>query len=118
MVLKRVATADAALPGVAELPSPPPVIRTAMVLRHCESAVISLFASDFRSVSRFDNGASTRPLPSLPAGRIAPAVVNVLLSSVTMSVLAVVESAWIFATGEGAAAAPLSAVTFPLVKYH
>src|SRR4029077_18593181 len=65
-----------------------------------------------------DNGASMRPLPSLLAGRIAPAVVNVLFSSVTMSVLAVDESAWIFATGDGADALPLSAVTLPRVRYH
>ena len=77
---------------------------TAMVLRQNVSAAMSRVASVFTSLTRWASGASCCPDASLPAGRIAPLVVNVLFRIVTMSVFAVDESAWTFATCVGAAA--------------
>ena len=83
------------------------------MLRHDESAAMSRVASVFTSLTRVASGASCCPEASLPAGRIAPLVVNVLFRIVTMSVFAVDVSAWTFATGDDAVAfqLPLGAAT-------
>ena len=52
------ATAAAVVEGVAVLPSPPPTMITATVLRHCVSALISRDASVRTSSSMCASGAS------------------------------------------------------------
>ena len=79
---------------------------------------MSLVASDFTSVSRFDNGASTRPLPSLPGRQNRAGRRERLVQQRHDVGVGVDESAWIFATGDGADALPLSAVTLPRVRNH
>src|SRR4029079_3631408 len=100
MLLQAVARPAALDAGdVPKVPSAPPTTSTAMVLRHDESAAMSRVASVFTSLTRLASGASCCPDASLPAGKIAPLVVRVLFRIVTMSVFAVDESAWTFATG-------------------
>src|SRR4051794_20548891 len=105
MLLKPVARLAALVDGeVPKLPSAPPTTSTAMVLRHDASAAMSRVASVFTSLTRFASGASCWLEVLLPAGRMAPAVVNDLLRIVTMSVFAVETSACTLATGLGAVA--------------
>src|SRR5215831_8333774 len=106
MLLKLVASI-AASDAEPTLPSAPPTISTAIVFRQNESAAINRVASVFVSPTRFASGASCWPAESLPAGRIAPLVVNDLLRVVTISAFAVEESAWILATCVGCGALQL-----------